>query len=340
MPTGRSLGIGVGLVLVAGGVAAIALWPSEPEPESAPVVQPPSTPEPAVADGGVTDGGAVGDAQDEAAEAGGAEDAQDGKANRGTAYMITSLRTAKAFRARARAAIVLGRRGSGRATRALIGALRDRHPAVRVAAVESLRRIGTSRALAALRKHEARESDAKVKRAIQSALAKAPAQVKGKRVAARAAEPPPDAPPEPVRSAPQYYVGVSKLADPKGALGAPQAGKLGAMLRGRVGRLGGVRLAPSGESAAGAKRALAGGATGYYLTASVTRMEYAPGIGMRAGVSLMVGTYPGRNMRAIVKGSVTLPGAKDTAKSREDAMKAAISSAVRKLPSTFARSRR
>lgn len=341
MSRSRSVGIGVGLVLLAAVIATIALWPSESE-QSVESSTLPSTstlpsPSPSPADAGAADSGPAAIVDTEPSEK-----ARKGKAGRGTEYLITSLRSAKAFRARARAAIVLGARRSGRVTGALIGALKDRHPAVRVAAVESLRRIGTPRAIAALRRLEAREADAKVKRAVSSALAKASKAAPKKVAGVTAAQPsPPSTPAEPeVRAGPRYYVGVSTLADPKRVLKPSQRGQMGSMLRGQVGRLRGVRLAPNGESSAKAKKALAGGATGYYLTASVTQLEYAPGVGVRAGVSLMVGTYPGRDMRAIVKGKVTLPGASDSPKSRDEAVKAAISSAVRKLPPTFARSKR
>lgn len=309
--------------------AAIALWPDDvPEPSVAAVLpsQPPAPPpRPIAVDAAMPDGGAGAPVVESMA----AVPVQaPPKAQRGTDIMISLLHRSKAFRPRARAAIVLGQRRSPRVTSALIRALKDKHPAVRRAATESLRRIGSPRALAALRRLQKSDKDPRVKRAAATALAKfnsTPAKVQPAVI-------------QP--SGPRYYVGVHAFSDPKGRLSAAQTKKLGAALRSRVAALRGVKLAPAGESSGAAKRVIAGGRAGFYVTASVTRLEFVPGTGIRAAATLMVGTYPGRNMRAIVKGSVTLSGSSDSPAAREAAMKAALSSAARKLPPAFARSRR
>ncbi len=63
--------------------------------------------------------------------------------------------------------------------------------------------------------------------------------------------------------------------------------------------------------------------TGYYLDSSVVSIEQTPA-GTRVVVSVIVGTYPGRDMRAILQGAATVPGS-----SGPGAIRAAIEGALR-----------
>ena len=122
------------------------------------------------------------------------------------------------------------------------------------------------------------------------------------------------------------------------SLPASAAVQLARTLRRKVGSLRGVRLAPSGEGTSATRAVLSRESrAGYYLDVSVSSAQYVEGTGTRASVTLIVGSYPGRNMRAMVKGTVTLQGGKGSPADKLAAAEGALQSAVRKLPSTFAR---
>jgi len=78
--------------------------------------------------------------------------------------------------------------------------------------------------------------------------------------------------------------------------------------------------------------------TGYYLDASVVSVGPQGG-GTRAVVSVILNTYPGRDMRAILQGAATVPGASGPSAERQ-AIEGALRGALRRLPQAMAASRR
>jgi hypothetical protein len=72
---------------------------------------------------------------------------------------------------------------------------------------------------------------------------------------------------------------------------------------------------------------------GYYLDSSVLSLEELPGGGARAVVSIIVGTYPERNMRTILQGSAKVIG--NTASAKNQAIEGALRGALRQLPKVF-----
>jgi hypothetical protein len=256
----------------------------------------------------------------------------------GLDFLIDTLRTGTSFRVRARAAMILARTRSPRVQEALSRALADPHPGVRAVAASGLGKQGPA-ARSSLEQALGRERDRKVQRAMQSALAKLDGST------APAARPQPAASsvssaPPPVTGLPRYYVGIGKATDPGRQLSSGSLGQVDAALRGGVARLSGVRVAPSGESPSAAKQVLGSDSrTGFYLDVSVASVTHDPGVGTRAAVNVMVGTYPGRDMRAMLKGAATLPGAPDDEESRLAAAQGALQSALRKLPGVFAQAR-
>ena len=93
----------------------------------------------------------------------------------------------------------------------------------------------------------------------------------------------------------------------------------------------GVELMPDAQSTAAATREIAKRRLkGYFLDSSVVSLERKNG-GVRAVVSVIVGTYPGRDMRAMLRGAATAPGGLDHT-TVEQAIEGAIVGALRRLP--------
>lgn len=251
----------------------------------------------------------------------------DASADRRTDYLIGLLANSDTFRVRAQAAISLGRmEASEQLVDALTAALRDAHPAVRTAAAASLERLADVRAIPALRAAR-RDRDSSARRAIRSA------QRALERVAARQEPEAPDA------ADAQFYVGVGLPGSQNANLSRGVLQGAQAFLRRQVAGLSGVRLAPDGESNRAATRAIRSGSmTGYYIDSSIVRVEETSS-GTRVVVSVIVGTYPGRDMRAILQGAATVPGASGEAAVRA-ALEGALRGAVRRLPQAMEGSRR
>jgi len=243
-----------------------------------------------------------------------------------TGYLIRLLSTSDAFRVRAQAAISLGRvEANDQIVRALTRALDDDHPAVRTAAAASLERLSDPSALADLRSHR-RDRDSSARRAIRRAISAL------ERIA---------------RSRPRtdgggdddgggdanarFYVGVGVPAAKNGARvdrATLQAARQ--FLAQQVDQLPDVEVAPARESNSQARQKLRGGRmTGYYLDSSVVSVEQTSA-GTRVVVSVIVGTYPGRDMRAILQGAATVPGASGPGATRT-ALEGALRGAIRRL---------
>jgi hypothetical protein len=98
-------------------------------------------------------------------------------------------------------------------------------------------------------------------------------------------------------------------------------------------QISGVRLAPEQETSAAAERELkAQKMAGYFIDSSITTVETKPDGSIRAQVSVIVGTYPGRDMRAMLSGAATVSGSGTGDSARLEAIQAAYSGALRRLP--------
>lgn len=234
-----------------------------------------------------------------------------------TSYLIQALSTSDSFRVRVQAAISLGRRQDDEgALRALMSCFDDEHPAVRIACAASLEGLRNPEALPALRR-AARDRDRGARRAIQSAIRTL------ERVERDGGGDEPSGPA-------QYYVGIGSFGNPAGAsrsvVEAAQE-----MLRQSVSSINGVVFAPNRESPRAARRVLQRrNLKGVFLDASITSVEETSR-GTRVAVSIVVNTYPGRDIRAMLEGAATAPGAASDASTRR-ALDAAIQSALRQLP--------
>lgn len=239
-----------------------------------------------------------------------------------TDFLIRMLSTSAQFRVRAQAALALG--GSkpvdSAIVRALSTSLTDAHPAVRAASAAALERLRDPGSLPALRAAQS-DSDGAVRAAVRSALtAIEPAGTR----------------PQPVVPTPSgpatYYVGVG-LPGSQAGLSSGALRSLREHVAEQVRQISGVRLAPENEDRGTAERVLGSQKlVGYFIDSSVTSVETRSDGSIRAQVSVIVGTYPGRDMRAMLSGAATLMGGGTDESAKIQAVQAAYAGALRRLP--------
>jgi hypothetical protein len=242
-------------------------------------------------------------------------------------YLIKLLQGSSQFRVRAQAAISLGTVESSSTTMAaLSAALKDVHPAVRAAAASALGRIGDASSLSALRALE-RDVEEPVRSAARASI---------ERLAN--AQPPAQKEPTPTEVGPVlYYVAVAEPSATRVAsLDHAALGKARNFIKERVGQIQGVVVAPDSEDSQTAERVLKKRRLkGFYIDSSIVSIEKKQGGATRVAVSVIVATYPGRDMRAIMQGAATVTGAGDQAYGQ--AMEGAFTGALRQLSQALAR---
>lgn len=263
-----------------------------------------------------------------------------------TDYLIRLLQTSTEFRTRTQAALSLGRLAPApEVTQALVRAMSDENPAVRAAAASSLETVGDASALLVLRTAQT-DRDTAVRTAAQRASRAIEARGRNAAVAvttttttttaattttttgSTTTTPNPNA---------RYYVGVGLPGTRGTSLDAAALREVRAVLVREVATLEGVEVAPENETANQTngvlrRRSLAG----FFLDSSITTLESSP-TGTRAVISVIVGTYPGRDMRAMLQGSATVPGATGP-EAQQMALEGAIRGALRRLPQAMAAS--
>jgi hypothetical protein len=242
-------------------------------------------------------------------------------------YLIRLLKGSSQFRVRAGAAISLGAiKGSKEVVEALSGALKDDHPAVRAAAASSLERIGDPAALGAL---EASRNDVEkaVRAAVEKAIARLSRAAGSRRVTVSSRTP------SGMRSTgvPRYYVGVGMPGTASRSVDRRLLEHARRFIQSRVSELDGVLIAPENESPGLVRKVLASKKlAGYYLDSSIVSIESQPGGGTRAVVSVIVGTYPERDMKMILQGAATVIGS--DSRGETQAVEGAFRGALRRLP--------
>jgi hypothetical protein len=257
-----------------------------------------------------------------------------------TQYFVDLLSSSTSFSVRAQAALALGRvPPSPQVRSALTAALRDNEPAVRAAAASAMERQADAQLLAPLRAAVASERDSTVldaeRRAITALEAVAAAgTTRGTTTAAAASSSTAAASgsvrPQPTGT-PRYYVGIGTPGDNSSSLSATQLAELQAFLASQVGGVEGVVLAPNGEASAATTRALRSNQLiGYFIDASVVSVEQTP-TGTSARVSIILATYPGRDMRAMLSGSARVPNSTGPDAVRR-AVQGAVQGSLRRLP--------
>lgn len=234
-------------------------------------------------------------------------------------YLIRLLRNSDAFRVRAQAALSLGQLDPNtRSVVELERATRDRHPAVRVSAIASLRRLGAKEALPTVRL-AMRDRNKSVRRAAGEAVAELEAIGRRQR-----------GPGEP-----RHLVAVGMPGARAERVSRQMLFDARIFLSEKLTELAGIELAPDDLSPADAKREIMRRRLhGYYLESSIVVLE-PRGNGVRAEVSIIMLTYPGRDMRAMLRGAATASG-RYTAATAEQAIQGAFVGALRRLPQALA----
>ena len=239
-------------------------------------------------------------------------------ANEREDYLLRLLRNSDAFRVRAQAALSLGQlKGSRRVVPALESALEDRHPAVRVSAIASLRRLKAKQSLPLL-EQATRDRNKAVRRAAVDAVQALEALGERRRG------------PGPI----EYLVAVGTPGAKAERVSRKMLFDARAFLVEQVMSLRGVELAPDDLTPADAKHEIVSRQLhGFYLESSVVTLEPTTA-GVRAVVSIIVLSYPGRDMRGMLRGAATASGQYSTG-TAEQAIEGAFTGALRRLPTVL-----
>jgi hypothetical protein len=247
-----------------------------------------------------------------------------------TDFLVNALRTSPMFRVRAQAAMSLGSvRAEPQVIAALTSALEDEHPAVRAAAAAALERQGDPSVLPALRR-SADDREAAVRTAVTRAIA-ALERVQSNARATTPSTSPGTETADASSGRARYYVAVGRPGTNIRTVSPATLDGLRTFIAQQARSIPGVELAPEGERRADANRVLRSrGLVGYFLDSSILELEERPGGGVRARVSVVVQTYPDRNIRSMLSGSATVTsGAGETA--RRQAIEGALRGALRGL---------
>lgn len=230
-------------------------------------------------------------------------------------YLLRLLRSSPAFRVRAQAALSLGQLERNRkSVGALERAVKDKHPAVRVSAISSLRRLGSKDSLPVV-EVAIRDRNKAVRRAAVDAAATLSAIGEREHGPGRT----------------RYLVAVGMPGAKAERVSRQMLFDARIFLSERLVELNGLELAPDDLTPAAAKREIAQRRLdGYHLESSIVTLE-PKGAGVRAVVSIIVLTYPGRDMRGMLRGAATASG-RYSAQTAEQAVHGAFVSALRRLP--------
>jgi hypothetical protein len=233
-------------------------------------------------------------------------------------YLVRLLRTSGAFRVRAQAALSLGQLPkTERTVGTLERALRDKHPAVRVSAISSLRHLESKPSLPVIRR-ATKDRNKSVRRAALDAVAVLEA------IGQRERGP----------GEPRYLVAVGMPGAKAERVSRQMLFDVRIYLSEQLLKLQGVELAPDELTPADAKNEIARRRlAGFYLESSVVTLEPKGG-GVRAVVSVIVLTYPGRDMRGMLRGAATATG-RYSAETAEQAIQGALVGALRRLPTVL-----
>lgn len=136
----------------------------------------------------------------------------------------------------------------------------------------------------------------------------------------------------------RYYVQIGEPSAEK--LLSPQALKaLREHLTQLVAKVDGVRLAPAREDREAAARVMArDDLVGFSVESVVSSLEKRAD-SVRVKVAVVVATYPGRDIRAMLSGSASVSGRGEGEQAQRQATAVALESALRQLPSVLEASR-
>ena len=237
------------------------------------------------------------------------------QADGGRDYLLRLLRKSDAFRVRAQAALSLGHlESTPKSIAALERAVSDKHPAVRVAAISSLRRFNAKESLPVV-ENAMQDRNKAVRRAAVEAAAVLSVVDDRQRGPGKT----------------EYLIAVGMPGAKADRVSRQMLFDTRIFLSERLLALNGVELAPDDLTPVDAKREIAQRRLqGYYLESSIVTLE-PKGPGVRAVVSIIVLSYPGRDMRGMLRGAATASG-RYTPDTAEQAVQGAMVGALRRLP--------
>lgn len=252
-----------------------------------------------------------------------------------TDYLVRLLRTSDAFRVRAQAALSLAAvPPEPQVIEALSAALRDDSSAVRAAAASSLERLGDPSAIPALRGAQ-RDRESAVRDAVTRAVRALERVASAGGATARGAGSDAGGDVQP-RGTARFYIGIGMPGTKVAGVDRAILQSARTFISGRIQELDGVRVAPERESAREATQVIRSESlTGFFLDSSIVSIETRPDGGVRAAVSVIVQTYPDRNVRSMLNGAATVTGQSGAAAQRA-AIEAALTGALRNLGTAMA----
>lgn len=243
------------------------------------------------------------------------------------------LRTSTQYRVRVQAALTLGEIGDPASLPALVEALQDEEPTVRAASLAALARMGDPSVLDAVR-GRVRDRDGAVARQARTTQ-RALEQVAERQAAAGGVGTGGVAPPPPTGT-PRFYIGLGGMGNRAGVRGDEAKALLRRFLSEQIASTPGVVITPDGETPAQTTKVLKQRRlTGYWVDGSITKLTQENG-SVRAEISLMVMTNPGRDLRMMLSGAASVsatgrvsPGLETDLQNQ--ALRGAATGAVRRL---------
>ncbi len=259
-----------------------------------------------------------------------------------TDYLVRMLRTSSQYRVRIQAALTLGEIADTASLPALVEALEDDESSVRVAALAALARIGDPSVLDAVRAR-VRDRNGSVARQARTSV-RTLEQVAQRQAAAGGG---PSRPSGPGPSGPggttpggaaRFYIGLGGMGNRAGVRGDEAKALLRRFLSDEIGAAPGVVITPQDETPAQTTKVLKQKRlTGYWVDGSIIKLTRENG-NIRAEISLMVMTNPGRDLRMMLSGAASVsaggrmtPGLETDLQNQ--ALKGAATGAVRRLVS-------
>jgi hypothetical protein len=230
------------------------------------------------------------------------------------------------FRVRTNAALALGATNDDGAVAPLCAGLGDPSEVVRQAVAVALKRLARPSSGDCLRRREAVEPNSSVKLQIQRALEAIEATSGGGGGGSSGGGGTP-----PAVSGAKFYVSVSPVSNNTTRPGAEVERLVHDAIASKLAALGEYQLAPSGESNADAKAAIAKRKLkGYYLAVRVDKFDYSDG-NLRVRVTIAVSSYPGKDLRGEVPAAATLPGARPGDRGAEDQLMGVVAARAAEL---------
>lgn len=250
-----------------------------------------------------------------------------------TDYLVRMLRTSSQYRVRIQAALTLGEIADTASLPALVEALEDDESSVRVAALAALARIGDPSVLDAVRAR-VRDRNGSVARQARTSV-RTLEQVAQRRAAASGGTGGTGGTGGAAPNA-RFYIGLGGMGNKAGVRGDEAKALLRRFLSEEIGAAAGVVITPADETPAQTTKVLKQKRlTGYWVDGSITKLARENG-NIRAEISLMVLTNPGRDLRMMLSGAaqVSANGRLTPALETDlqnQALKGAASGAVRRL---------